>query len=133
MSDDNGLDFSGVTVLNGEVLTWDGTQWVVVPAPPLTNVTPATISGGTVTQGGTITVNTVGPIVSGAIGATGLPYITWVPTGSFQPQLELNLPEPEKKKVSEGNSCEKCEEYFPYAEPNIDNNKFMCYKCRNNC
>ena len=47
----------------------------------------------------------------------------------IQIELDLWLPE-EKKKVSAGCSCQKCGEFYPYAEPNQENGTLVCYPCR---
>lgn len=31
----------------------------------------------------------------------------------------------------EGCICAKCKEFFPYAEPNMDDGTLVCYNCRN--
>lgn len=36
----------------------------------------------------------------------------------------------EKKKDSDGCTCKKCKEYFPYAEPNQEDGSLVCYGCR---
>jgi len=33
---------------------------------------------------------------------------------------------------SEGCVCKKCEDFFPFAEPNQDDKSFVCFACRNN-
>lgn len=35
-----------------------------------------------------------------------------------------------EKKKSNGCVCSKCEELYPYAEPNRDDGSFKCYSCR---
>jgi hypothetical protein len=56
--------------------------------------------------------------------------ISWVynvPTNFGQ--IELDLPK-EKEKVSDGCSCKKCGELYPYAEPNQPDGSLVCYSCR---
>ena len=37
----------------------------------------------------------------------------------------------EKEKVkSNGCFCAKCKEFFPYAEPNMEDGTLICYSCR---
>lgn len=36
----------------------------------------------------------------------------------------------EKKKSSDGETCTKCKEFFPFAEPNQPNDTLICYSCR---
>jgi hypothetical protein len=35
-----------------------------------------------------------------------------------------------KKKVSDGCTCKKCREFYPYAEPNQKDGTLVCYGCR---
>lgn len=126
--DDNGIDISEGTFTtgsNGEVLTWDGAQWITVPATPLCNGGAVTITG----SGGTVTINGQGITIGNAIVSsnTGTPFITWV---NSQPQLELDLGEPEKKENFDGCSCKKCKELFPYAELPEDGSDFICWGCQ---
>lgn len=133
--DDNGIDTSALPAGNsGDVLTWDGSQWVLVPATPLTNGVPVTISGSG-TQGGTITVNGTGITIGNVVTSVGTGvinphYITW-----FNPvnnvQLELDLGKPEKKENSEGCFCKKCKELYPYAIFPEDGSDFICWGCQN--
>jgi len=30
----------------------------------------------------------------------------------------------------EGCTCKKCKDFYPYAEPNMDKEQFVCYSCR---
>ena len=36
----------------------------------------------------------------------------------------------ETKKFSDGCTCKKCREFFPYAEPNQKDGTLVCYGCR---
>jgi len=35
-----------------------------------------------------------------------------------------------RNKSYDGEYCMKCTEYFPFAEPNRPDDKFICYGCR---
>lgn len=35
-----------------------------------------------------------------------------------------------KKKSSDGETCTKCKEFFPFAEPNQPDDTLICYSCR---
>lgn len=35
-----------------------------------------------------------------------------------------------KKNISNGCACIECKEFYPYAEPNLSNDKLLCYSCR---
>lgn len=98
-------------------------------------------SGGTATSSGggyTITIPTTG---AGCAGGN----ITWVPGGYYNitiggsgggggqislPDIDLAVPVEKKKKDSDGCTCRKCKEFFPYAEPNQDDGTLICYGCR---
>lgn len=55
------------------------------------------------------------------------PFTYTIPSGG---QIELDLPTEEKKKVSDGCTCKKCHEFYPYAEPNQNDGTLVCYGCR---
>lgn len=45
--------------------------------------------------------------------------------------VDMAAPEPaEKKDHSDGCVCKKCQELFPYAEPNQEDGTLICYACR---
>lgn len=46
------------------------------------------------------------------------------------PVEQITLDLPETKKKSEGCSCKKCKEFYPYAEPNQLDGTLICYACR---
>ena len=58
--------------------------------------------------------------------------ITWNPGTTVPPQqIDLDLAVPvEKKKVSDGCTCKKCREFYPYAEANQEDGSMVCYGCR---
>jgi formylmethanofuran dehydrogenase subunit E len=35
-----------------------------------------------------------------------------------------------KKRDKDGCFCDKCKEFYPYAEPNQANDTLICYSCR---
>lgn len=39
-----------------------------------------------------------------------------------------DIPKSDNKK--DGCFCEKCKDFFKLAEPNQDNNTFICYSCK---
>ena len=71
-------------------------------------------------------------------GATGTGYInpyivTSIPNyagGIAPPPVVSAQCEPKKKKDSDGCTCKKCEEFYPYAEPNQEDGTLICYACR---
>jgi hypothetical protein len=65
-------------------------------------------SGVTIT-GGTITINSNGQI-------------------TFD-DIDLAVPVEEKKEITDGCTCKKCGEFYPYADP-PEPDKFNCYSCR---
>jgi hypothetical protein len=100
-------------------------------------------SGSTAGGGGTVTGTTYigggggGGGGTGISGTTGgytitIPQwvgpITWVPQGI--PEAEEAVPETKKSAKSDGCSCKKCKEYYPYAEPNQEDGTLICYGCR---
>lgn len=40
------------------------------------------------------------------------------------------VPLEKKKREKDGCFCEKCKEFFPFAEPNQSNDTLICYSCR---
>jgi len=44
--------------------------------------------------------------------------------------IDLAVPVAAKKKDSDGCTCKKCKEFFPYAEPNQEDGTLVCYACR---
>lgn len=46
------------------------------------------------------------------------------------PTTQETPPVEEIKEKSDGCTCKKCREYFPYAEPNQDDGTLICYACR---
>jgi len=92
------------TATSGQVLVWNvnANTWV-----------PQIIFSGSIFAGG---------------GGGGGQVITSAP-------IQLDLPiecqaTPEKK--SEGATCKRCEEFNEFAEPNQDDDTFLCYRCRHN-
>ena len=35
-----------------------------------------------------------------------------------------------KKKNKDGETCKKCKEFYPFAEPNQEDGTLVCYSCR---
>lgn len=54
-------------------------------------------------------------------------WITTLPSGNL-PDLSEEIVEVKTKK-SDGCTCKKCGEFYPYADP-PEPNKFNCYGCR---
>lgn len=104
----------------GEVLSWNGltNKWITIPvATTNTGSGSGNCAGTWVVPGQTYTI-TVG---GGGCGGGG--------QISFG-DIELAVPVEEKKKNSDGCTCRKCKEFFPYAEPNQDDGTLICYGCR---
>jgi formylmethanofuran dehydrogenase subunit E len=49
---------------------------------------------------------------------------------AFSFDFDLVLPDDRAVIVKKPLVCEKCNEIYPYAEPNGENNSFRCYSCR---
>ena len=68
---------------------------------------------------------------------TSAPQVQWI-TISMPQWISIsgNVPDfPEeiveiKSKKSDGCTCKKCQEFFPYAEPNQKDGTLVCYGCR---
>lgn len=60
-----------------------------------------------------------------------IPYTNITPTTPV-----LNVPEMceeppvRKKKDKDGETCKKCLEFYPFAEPNQEDGTLVCYSCR---
>lgn len=64
---------------------------------------------------------------------------TWIPSNNrtwivgtlpaIDSEIQVQIPE-ENKKNSDGCICRKCQEFFPYAEPNQEDGSMICYGCR---
>jgi len=91
-------------------------QWIsVVPSKQYTITIPAGAGGGgTCSTGGTLTLT---------------PGTGTCPQISFD-DIDLAVPVEEKKENSDGCTCRKCKEFYPYAEPNQDDGTLVCYGCR---
>ncbi len=88
-------------------------QWIsVVPSKQYTITIPA--GSGTCSAGGNLILT---------------PGTGTCPQISFD-DIDLAVPVEEKKKDCDGETCRKCKEYFPYAEPNQDDGTLVCYGCR---
>jgi hypothetical protein len=46
-------------------------------------------------------------------------------------EITLDLPA-EKKPSTDGAVCKSCDEFNEFAQPNQDDDTFLCYKCRHN-
>lgn len=59
---------------------------------------------------------------------------SWMLGASVDVNLEFDFNFPPAPalipKKSDGCTCEKCKELFPYAEPNQKDGSFKCYSCR---
>ena len=49
---------------------------------------------------------------------------------AFSFDFDLVLPDDRAVIVKKPQVCDKCNEIYPYAEPNGENNSFRCYSCR---
>ena len=76
---------------------------------------------------------TLPPFVPNGTWTYTIPYTVTTVTipVPVQVQLDLDLITEEKKKNSDGCTCKKCGEFYPYADP-PEPDKFNCYGCRVN-
>ena len=87
--------------------------------------------GGGNVSSGTISIGAGG----GGGTSTSGGYITWTVPNTWIGPITINPPEeaaPATKKSakSDGCTCKKCKEYYPYAEPNQEDGTLVCYGCR---
>jgi len=108
-----------------------GGQWITVtPSKQYT----VTIPNGSSSGGQTITIPTTNAMIPGIVWVTpGQTYTGGGGAGAGQitfDDIDLAVPVEEKKEISDGCTCKKCKEFYPYAEPNQNDNTLICYGCR---
>lgn len=61
-----------------------------------------------------------------------VPLSNWVMTTPSPTYIDhqLDLFTPEEKDTTDGCTCPKCKEHYPYAQP-LDKEKFICWACKN--
>jgi hypothetical protein len=111
MTDSNSGNNANSAPQNGNTVVWNG------------QLTGA--SGGW-----TVTVPTTN-IPQGQWYTVTIPYpVQQVLPGMHQTVQAEETKAEEKKKDSDGCTCKKCKEFFPYAEPNQEDGTLVCYGCR---
>jgi hypothetical protein len=104
------------------------------PAEEIVGVT-GTLSAGCAGSGTGITIPNGGwYTISGGTCSTNSTIII-DPNGKIQisfDDIDLAVPVEEKEDNSDGCTCKKCQEFFPYAEPNQEDGTLVCYGCRMN-
>ena len=61
-------------------------------------------------------------------------FIGWTARAFQKPEQESENPQTPKSNSDsdlDGCYCVKCNEFHPYAEPNMDDGTLVCYSCRN--
>ena len=62
-------------------------------------------------------------------------YVIYTPSQIFTYEwvdaLDGAVPVEEKKPNKDGCSCIKCEEFYPFGEPNQSDGTLICWSCRN--
>ncbi len=82
------------------------------------------------TSGGTVTITGAG---GGGGNGSFITYTipnVWIGPITINPPEEP-IPETKKSAKSDGCTCKKCKEFYPYAEPNQEDGTLICYGCRN--